>query len=79
MIEELKDDRLMKKVGGAFKLTALVQRRIKELVEGARPLIEPGDLSPFEIAIKEIDEDKIGIDYERSEGVREPLSKDQYQ
>ena len=39
MIQELKDDTLMKKVGGSFKLTALVQRRIKELVEGARPLI----------------------------------------
>ncbi|MCF7958094.1 MAG: DNA-directed RNA polymerase subunit omega [Phycisphaerae bacterium] len=79
MIQELKDDKLMRKVGGAFKLTALVQRRIKELVEGARPLIEAGNLSPFEIAIKEIDEDKIGIDYERTVGIKRPLSPDRYE
>ena len=76
MLQELKDDHLMKKVGGAFKLTALIQRRVKELVEGSRPLIEPGNLNLFEIAIREIAEDKIGIDYEKSEGIRKPETEE---
>ena len=40
MIDAIKDDVLVKKVGGQFRLTALVQRRLKELIEGARPLVE---------------------------------------
>lgn len=59
MIEDLKNEDLIRKVGGRFKLTALVQKRWKELMFGARPLIEPGELTPMEIAVREIREGKI--------------------
>ena len=66
MIEAIKDDKLAKKVGGVFRLTALVQRRLKELVEGSRPLIDPQGKNLVEIAIQEIDEGKVVIDYEKT-------------
>ena len=63
MIDELKSDRLIKKVGGRFKLTALVQKRLGEILQGARPLIEDTeDKSMLEIVIQEILQDKIGVD-----------------
>ncbi|MAE59878.1 MAG: DNA-directed RNA polymerase subunit omega [Planctomycetaceae bacterium] len=63
MIEALKSDELIRKVGGRFKLTALVQQRWKELMNGARPLIDRDGQSDLEIAIREVMEDKITIDY----------------
>ena len=68
MIEALKSEEIVEKVGGRFKLTALIQRRLIELIEGARPLIErqPG-MTDMEIVIQEILEDKIAIDYEKSD------------
>ena len=69
MIEDLKSDELAKKCGGPFRLTALVQRRAKELIEGARPLVEAQNKNIVEIAIQEIAEDKIDIDYENSPGI----------
>ena len=63
MIDELKSDKIIKKVGGRFKLTALVQRRLGELIQGARPLIEDvEDKTTLEIVIQEILRDKIAID-----------------
>lgn len=76
MIEALKSDAIVNKVGGRFKLTALLQKRLAELVEGARPLVDvhPGQ-TPLEIAIQEILEDKIAIDYEAS-GIPTPAECD---
>jgi DNA-directed RNA polymerase subunit omega len=64
MIEELKSTELIDKVGGRFKLTALIQRRLTELIQGARPLIEDSEgKTHLEIAIQEILQDKIAADY----------------
>ena len=63
MIDELKSEKIINKVGGRFKLTALVQRRLGELLQGARPLIEDAQSKTMlEIAIQEILQDKITID-----------------
>jgi DNA-directed RNA polymerase subunit omega len=63
MIDELKSEKIINKVGGRFKLTALVQRRMGELLQGARPLIEDAQSKTMlEIAIQEILQDKITID-----------------
>jgi len=63
MIEELKSTEIIKKTGGRFKLTALVQRRLQELLAGARPLIEDTEnMTQMEIVIQEILQDKIAID-----------------
>ncbi len=68
MIEALKSDALVKKVGGRFKLTALIQKRMVEILQGARPFVtaKPG-MTPMEVVIQEILEDKIGIDYDNSD------------
>ncbi len=63
MIEELKSDEIIKKVGGKYKLTALIQRRLSELMEGSRPLIEDAEgMTQMEIVIEEIMQDKITIE-----------------
>ena len=71
MIDALKSDEIVNKVGGRFKLTALIQKRMLELMDGARPLVERGNMTDLEIVIQEILQDKIAIDYEGS-GLDEP-------
>ena len=72
MIEAIKNDELAKRIGGAFRLTALVQRRLKELIEGSRPLVDPQGKTLIEVAIQEIDEGKVVIDYEKTEMLEAP-------
>jgi len=67
MIEILKSDEIVDKLGGRFKLTALIQRRWTELMDGARPLVERQGRSDLEVAIAEIREDKITIDFESTD------------
>ena len=63
MIEELKSEKIVNKVGGRFKLTALVQKRLSELLQGSRPLIEDSEgKTMLEIIVQEILQDKIAID-----------------
>ena len=66
MIEALKSDEIVNKVGGRFKLTALIQKRWLELMDGARPLVERGNMTDLEVVVQEILQDKIAIDYEGS-------------
>ncbi len=68
MIEALKSDEIVNKLGGRFKLTALIQRRLKELVvDGARPLVERDGRTDLELAIEEILQNKIAPDWSESE------------
>jgi DNA-directed RNA polymerase subunit omega len=68
MIEALKSEEIIRKVGGKFRLTALIQRRMLELMQGSRPLVErTRGMTDMELVIQEILEDKIAIDYERSD------------
>ena len=63
MIEELKNTDIINKVGGKYRLTALIQKRLDELMEGSRPLIEDTEgKTTLEIVIQEILQDKITID-----------------
>ena len=62
MIEELRHDDLMKKVGGRFKLAALIQRRWLELLQGARPMVDPSGLTEMEVVIQEIVEGKVEME-----------------
>jgi DNA-directed RNA polymerase subunit omega len=74
MIEALKSDEIVNKVGGRFKLTALIQKRMLELMDGARPLVERGGMTDLEVVVQEILQDKITIDYEAS-GLDAPVVK----
>ena len=72
MIEELKNTEIIDKVGGRFKLSALIQKRMLELMEGSRPLIEDtAGKTMMEIVVEEIKLDKIAIDYDAS-GISKP-------
>ena len=75
MIDALKSTELVEKVGGRFKLTALIQKRLMELMQGSRPLIEDTEgKTQLEIVIEEIRQDKITIDYEQSD-IDKPANK----
>ncbi|MEN6424833.1 MAG: DNA-directed RNA polymerase subunit omega [Phycisphaerales bacterium] len=63
MLEELKSDEIVKKVGGRFKLAALIQKRMLELLQGSRPLIDNIEgRTMMEIVVQEILQDKIAAD-----------------
>jgi DNA-directed RNA polymerase subunit omega len=63
MLEELKSEQIVRKVGGRFKLAALIQKRMLELMQGSRPLIENTEgRTMMEIVVQEILQDKIAID-----------------
>ncbi len=63
MIDAFRNKEIFEKVGGAFRLTALIQKRMLELLEGSRPLIEDSKgKTMIEIVVAEILEDKIAVD-----------------
>ncbi len=50
------------KVGGLFKLTVLIQKRIRELVNGAPKLVETSNEDVIQIALMEIEQEKIVLE-----------------
>jgi DNA-directed RNA polymerase subunit omega len=65
MIEELREEAIIKKVGGRFKLSTLIQKRLVQLNGGSRPLVnaKEGD-NRMQVVINEIMQDKIYLDSE---------------
>ena len=61
MIEALKSDEFADKVGGKFKLCILIQRRLQELMDGSRPMVDRVGRSDLEVVIEEILQDKIEL------------------
>ena len=59
MIDALKSDEIIKKLGGRFRLTALIQRRWLQIMQGARPMVETKGLTDLEVVVREIVEGKI--------------------
>lgn len=62
MIDALKEEEIVNKVGGRFKLSTLIQKRLVALNAGSRPLVDAGDLNKMEIVVQEIIQDKIYLD-----------------
>jgi len=62
MLEELKDEDAVKKVGGRFKLSTLVQKRLVQLNQGSRPLVDLNTSDKMKIVLQEILQDKIYLD-----------------
>lgn len=76
MLDELKEEGIVNKVGGRFKLSTLIQKRLVALNAGARPLVEMNTADKFQIVIQEIIQDKIFLDASSNVGiVGEPESK----
>jgi len=59
MLEELKEEAIVTKVGGRFKLSTLIQKRLVQLNRGSRPLVDLNSDDRMEIVIQEILQDKI--------------------
>lgn len=63
MLDDLKEEAIVNKVGGRFKLSTLIQKRMIMLNQGARPLVEMRDTSDkMSVVIQEILQDKIYLD-----------------
>ncbi len=74
MIEGLRSDDLILRVGGRFRLTALIQKRWLELLQGARPMVDTSGKTDIEVVVEEIRQGKVGIDYAGS-GLSKPGSR----
>ena len=62
MLDELKEEEIVKKAGGRFKLSTLIQKRMVALNRGAKQLVEIQTKNPMEVVIQEIIQDKIFLD-----------------
>lgn len=62
MIDELREEAIVNKVGGRFKLSTLIQKRLVALNAGSRPLITVSSDDKLETVIQEIMQDKIYLD-----------------
>jgi DNA-directed RNA polymerase subunit omega len=62
MLEELKEEEIVNKVGGRFKLSTLIQKRLLQLQRGSRPLVDTGLKDNVKIVLQEILQDKIFLD-----------------
>jgi DNA-directed RNA polymerase subunit omega len=64
MLDELREEAIINKVGGRFKLSTLIQKRMVALNGGARPLVNLETNNKMEVVVREILEDKIYLDSE---------------
>jgi len=62
MLDDLKEDVLAKKVGGRFKLSTLIQKRLVQLNRGSPPLVECQGKPSMATVLEEILTDKIYLD-----------------
>ena len=62
MLDALKEEFIVNKVGGPFKLASLIQKRMKALQNGAAPLVEIRGGDKLSIIVQEILQDKIYLD-----------------
>ena len=62
MIDDLREEEIVNKVGGRFKLSTLIQKRMVALNAGGRPLVEVDTDNKMQIVIEEIKQDKIYLD-----------------
>lgn len=57
-------DELSSRCGGRFKLSVLLQKRVRELVREDHPLIETESNDPIEIAMEELSRGLIALESE---------------
>jgi DNA-directed RNA polymerase subunit omega len=62
MLDELREEEIVNKVGGRFKLSTLIQKRLVALNQGAPVLVNLNTEDKMKIVIREIMEDKIYLD-----------------
>jgi DNA-directed RNA polymerase subunit omega len=66
MLDELREEEIVRKVGGRFKLSTLIQKRLVALNQGAPILVDTKTEDKMRIVIREILEEKIYLDTDMS-------------
>ena len=64
MYDEFREEEIVRKVGGRFKLSTLIQKRLVALNKGATPLVRLDTPDKMKVVIQEILQDKIYLDSE---------------
>lgn len=62
MLTSTEIEQLSEKFGGRYKLTVLIQKRLKELVKGAQKLVEVEDRNLINVVLEEIRQGKVGLE-----------------
>jgi DNA-directed RNA polymerase subunit omega len=62
MLDDLKEEEIVNKVGGRFKLSTLIQKRMVALNHGAKPLVDIKSSNKMAVVVQEILQDKIFLD-----------------
>ena len=62
MLDDFREDNIVHTVGGRFKLSTLVQKRMVALNRGAQALVDLPTRDLMEIVIAEVKENKIYLD-----------------
>jgi DNA-directed RNA polymerase subunit omega len=79
MLDELKEEGIVNKVGGRFKLSTLIQKRMVMLQQGGRALVDVRGLDPtnkMAIVVQEILQNRIYLDTENQVQMRGPAAGD---
>ena len=67
MLEELKEEEIVNKLGGRFKLSTLIQKPLVQLNAGSRALVDLDTPDKMAVVLQEITQDKIFL-YTSNEG-----------
>ena len=70
MLDELKEEQIVNKLGGRFKLSTLIQKRLVQLNQGSRALVDLNTSDRMKIVLQEIMQDKIYLDISNEVRVR---------
>ena len=62
MYDELKEESIVRQVGGRFKLSTLIQKRMVQLNQGSRPLVNTTEKDKMAIVLQEIIQKRIFLD-----------------
>jgi DNA-directed RNA polymerase subunit omega len=62
MLDELREEQIVKKVGGRFKLSTLIQKRLVAINQGSPILVDSKLKDKMAVVIQEILQDKIYLD-----------------
>ncbi len=62
MLDDLREEAIVNKVGGRFKLSTLIQKRMVQLNKGGHQMVDLNTQDRMQIVIEEILQDKIYLD-----------------
>lgn len=74
MLDELREEQIVKKVGGRFKLSTLIQKRLVALNQGSPVLVDMDTHDKMSIVIQEIMQDKIYLDSDSNLRIADPTA-----